>query len=120
MITPILLSIAVSIFIVIGQVLWKLGIGNRILNFSNFPEILKSPFFIIGIVLYGFATILWLYMLSKYKYHYIYPLIIGLSVIFSLLVSRLVLNEEVSWISWLGVLIICFGIIIITVGSKLL
>jgi len=119
MITPILLSIAVSIFIVIGQALWKLGIGNRILNFSNFPEILKSPFFIIGIVLYGFATILWLYMLSRYRYHYIYPLIICVSLIFSLIVSRFILQEQVFWISWIGALIICLGIIIITVGSKL-
>lgn len=118
MILPILLALIVSILMVAGQVLWKLGIGNRTLNFISFFEILKSPFFILGTIIYIFAAMLWLYMLSRYQYHYIYPLL-SFAFILSLIASRFILHEQVSWVSWLGVLIICFGIIIITAGSKL-
>ena len=82
MITVMFLSIIVSIFIVIGQVLWKLGIGSQTFSLNNLFEILKSPFFIIGAIIYILAAIIWLYLLSKYQNHYIYPLMLILAFIF--------------------------------------
>jgi len=118
MITAIFLSVMVSIFIVIGQVLWKLGIGDQTFNLSHLFEILKSPFFIIGAVIYIFAAIIWLYLLSKYQYHYIYPLMLSLAFIFSLIASHFILHEQISYISLFGILIICIGIIIISISYK--
>jgi len=118
MITVMFLSIIVSIFIVIGQVLWKLGVGDRSFNLSNLFGILKSPFFIIGAIIYIFAAIIWLYLLSKYQYHYIYPLILSLAFIFSLIASHFILHEQISYISLLGILILCIGVIVISIGYK--
>jgi len=119
MIAVIALAVIVSIFIVTGQVLWKMGIDSQNFNLSHIFEILKSPFFIIGAIIYILAAIIWLYLLSKYQYHYIYPLMLSLAFIFSLIASHFILREQVSWISCVGILIICLGIIILTLGSKI-
>lgn len=119
MIAPLFLSFVVSILIVTGQVLWKLEIGTSIINLDNLFKKIRSPLFIIGVIVYIFATVIWLYTMSKYNYHYIYPLMIGLSLILTLLASHFIFQETISWTSLLGVLVICFGIIMITTGSKI-
>lgn len=116
-ILPFFLALIVSILIVAGQILWKLALNGLNLNLANFLNLLKSPLFIIGVLSYFFAFILWIYLLNKYPYHLIYPLL-SFSFIFSLLAARFILHEEVILWSWIGVFIICLGIIIAGIGFK--
>lgn len=117
MMTPIFLALTVVILIVTGQVLWKLGVTGKIHSFDSFLAALTSPLVIIGAIVYILAAIIWIFMLSKYQYHFIYPLL-SLSFILALIASRFIFHEEFSWLSWLGVGIICLGIILIGLANK--
>ncbi|MDD5606828.1 MAG: EamA family transporter [Candidatus Pacebacteria bacterium] len=117
MIIQVILALIVSFLIVGGQVIWKIILEGQTYNFAIITKLLKSPLFIVGIIMYLIAAIIWLYMLSKYQYHQTYPLL-SISFILSLLASSLILHESVSWMSWLGVFFICLGIIIMGFGFK--
>lgn len=43
------------------------------------------------------------------------PIIVGGSVFFGVILGDMFLEEEVSWRGWLGVLLICAGIVIVTI-----
>lgn len=115
--TAIFSALGITILIVGAQVLWKLGAAAQINDFQSFWLALKSPLVILGAILYLIATIIWLIILSRYPYHLIYPLL-SLSFVLALIASRFILQETVPWLSWLGVILICLGIIIISLGFK--
>lgn len=113
----IFLTLTVVILIVTGQILWKLGVNGQIHNFDTFLKAVMSPLVISGIVVYIFAAAIWIFALSRYQYHHIYPLL-SLTFVLALLAARFIFHEEVSWLAWLGVGIICLGLIIIGFSSR--
>lgn len=115
--TPIFLTMGIVILIVTSQILWKLAVNGKVHNLESFLAALASPLVIIGAVIYALVTVVWILMLSKYQYHLIYP-IMSLSYVLALFASRFILHEQVLWISWLGVGIICLGVVIVSLGFK--
>ncbi|MBI4101541.1 MAG: hypothetical protein HY443_01075 [Candidatus Nealsonbacteria bacterium] len=114
---PILLTFSVVIMIVAGQILWKLGVTGKIHDFSSFWLAVMTPQVLLGAAIYLVATVVWIYILSKYQYHLVYPLF-SLSFVLGLLASRFILHEQVGLVSWVGVGVITLGIIIIGFGFK--
>ena len=58
------------------------------------------------------ATALWLIALSKLDISYAFPLL-STSFVFVAILSRLFLNEVISWRRWLSILVISVGVILI-------
>lgn len=114
----ILLSIVIAIG---GQVLLKIGMNqissDEILSFVGvrnfFLAVLKSPKVMTGLFLYGLSAVVWLIILTRVDLSFAYPMI-GISYIFMLLISKFLLNEQVSPLRWIGAVVISIGVVIIT------
>jgi len=101
------------ILLATGQMLWKMGM-SKITGF-NVVNILLNPHIISGIVLYGLATLLWLYVLSKEELSLVYPLQ-SITYVLGTLLAILVFKENVSVLRWLGIATIIFGATLVAKG----
>jgi len=99
--------------LVTGQTLFRAGVGNQ--NFTSVFEIIKimfSPLVFAGLVLYALTTILWLYILSVMPLSRAYP-IQALAFPTVLIISKVLFNEDVSFIRWAGAGVIFIGVVLI-------
>lgn len=101
------------IFLATGQMLWKIGI-SKIEEF-NIINIALNPYIISGIVLYGLATLLWLYILGKAELSLVYPLQ-SITYVLGTLIAIFIFHENVSLLRWLGVVTIVAGAIFVARG----
>ena len=104
------------IFAAIGQVSWKLGMNQvgqlATLDLTTLSTVLLNPFVLLGFVMYGLSTIFWLIALSKKDLSFVYPFI-SLTYVLVLVLSSLVLKEDIGINKLAGTLIIMFGLVII-------
>ncbi|GAW29471.1 EamA family transporter [Carboxydocella sp. ULO1] len=109
----IFLTILNSMFMVIGQIMWKLGvIGKEINSVSQLLKLFLNPFIILGIAIYVFATGLWLYILNKGELSYVYPLQ-SISYIFALMAGLTIFKENLTASKLIGVCLICLGVVML-------
>lgn len=113
--TYILIFFNISL-LVAGQMLWKQGMAefsyNGIINLIKF---MFTPYIFSGLILYGIATVIWLYLLKTAQFSLIYPLQ-SLAYIIGVIVAFLLFKEEVSIVRWLGILTIFTGVFIVARG----
>lgn len=96
-----------------GQMLWKSAVDSiGYWNINTMLTLIWSPKVIGGIALYGIATLLWLYILSKLPFSIAYPFQ-SLSYVLGVLMAALLFQEHVDWQQWLGVVVIIFGVFLI-------
>ncbi len=119
-VTFILISISIA---VAGQLVLKIGmdrIGALDLRgiasvVRLFTEVVKSPLVLLGLFLYVISAGLWLVVLSAVDLSFAYPFI-GLTYVMVLVLSRLILKEDVNPIRWAGAAIITIGVIVLSRG----
>jgi multidrug transporter EmrE-like cation transporter len=70
-----------------------------------------------GLVLFGISSIFWLIVLSRVPLSVAYPFV-GVSYIVIVLLSRLVLHEQVPAMRWAGVVVVAAGIAIIGLSFR--
>lgn len=113
---------AYALFGVTGTVLLKRGmteIGPFVAASSHLPSLLPQAIMNIslltGTLFYLAAFVFWLLMLLRLPLSVAYPLV---SINFALvtLSARLILNESVSLVRWLGVVTILLGIYLVSRG----
>ncbi|MGM9992773.1 MAG: hypothetical protein ACI376_08035 [Candidatus Bruticola sp.] len=131
---PIKLIIAFSILSLLGQYFFKLGmdtaaaqqlvafLGSEAVSLlqGNLANIfvllwhsivlLLQPLIFIGMVAYALSAVCWLTILSKVDLSFAYPMI-SIGYVAILLMGWLIFGEYVSWLRWLGVLLISLGIV---------
>jgi drug/metabolite transporter (DMT)-like permease len=100
-----------------NQVLLKIWLENHSskffpLGFSKMNYLFK-PELILSIVAFLAAVTIWLYLMRKLEFSLLYPLI-SFSYIFGLLAAKFILNEQVPFTRWVGVLLILAGVFFIT------
>lgn len=83
----------------------SIGIGNISSLITNFHVA-------IGGALYATSFILWLYVLSKVKLSYAYPFI-GLSYVIVSVLGFFILDEKISLIAWIGIILVVIGVSLI-------
>ena len=105
--------------LITGQILWKKGVSllpnafnGSLLN--TLLQVFCSWYILTGIVVYGVAMLLWLYLLSLYDLSYIYP-VTSLSFVLAALVSYFFLGEAVPINRWIGVTVICLGVYLVSI-----
>lgn len=103
---------------VVGQLLMKqgmnavgrIGVGNLLAKLS---QTAFNLWVIGGLILYALSAVLWIIILSRRDLSYVYPLV-AIGYFFVLFFSAVFFKEQVSLIRWLGVGVICLGIILVT------
>ena len=115
-----LLSLATAAFIVCGQALWKLAVtraaelGLGFTSVENIIKILLSWPLIVGVLVYGVATVAYIYLLSKYNYYQVQAVVVGGSLILTAVVAKLFFNEPISMLGYLGIACIFIGALLVT------
>lgn len=104
------------ILLVVGQMLWKQGMLK--FTYTGITNLLKfafTPYILIGLIMYGIATIIWLYLLKTAEFSLIYPLQ-SLAYIVGVIIACIIFNESVSTIRWIGIAIIFLGVFLVAKG----
>lgn len=106
--------------LVAGQVLIKHGLnvkGGFSLSLTSFwPELsklLSSGHIWLGAVVTVSSGLLWADVLSRKELSLVYPLI-SLTYVLSLFASILFFKEHISLLRWMGVVVICFGVYMVS------
>lgn len=112
-----ILIIIVASCLVAGQSLWKVGFGALQSGHTGLLHkavaILTQPQILLGLVIYGFATVLYIYVIGKYEYGVSYALIVSLSLIGATVVAQQYFGEKIGPINYLGVGIVLVGVALI-------
>ncbi len=110
----IILAIINSLLMATGQILWKLGVSNTIIeSLNDLAQLIISPFVLLGLFVYGVTTLLWLYILNQAPLSYVYP-IQSLAFVFILFASFFIFHESIPYTRWIGVFVICIGVYIVS------
>ncbi|MDA3790410.1 MAG: EamA family transporter [Desulfobacula sp.] len=104
----------------LAQIALKQGmrvIGTFSFSVENIlPILIKvsvNPFIIAGLACYAVSVIVWLMVLSRVEVSFAYPLL-SIGYIVTAFAGYLFFNENMGYVRWTGVLIICLGVYLIT------
>ncbi len=104
---------------IVGQTMLKHGMnqmGPLSLSTGTVPgvvaQIVRSPYVIGGLLIYGFGTFFWLVTLSRIDLSVAYPFV-SLNHVLLFLIGWLILRESVSPMRAAGVAVICVGMILV-------
>lgn len=107
------------IFGISGQLLLKTGmmqIGKfALMHHGILLQMLKifmNPYVFLGFCSYAMGSIVWIVTLSRVPLSFAYPML-SVNYVGVLLAAQFIFHEPVSPIRWLGVVIICFGVMLI-------
>jgi len=108
------LIVLCTAFTSIAQVFYK--IGAKTLEFDILSLITNVPL-IIGMVLYGIGAVLMIIAFKGGEVSVLYP-IIATSYIWVTLLSFYLFNESINVLRVVGILLIVFGVVFVSIGSK--
>jgi len=111
--------LAAVVFAVAGQLLVKHGInqvGGE--GFSRglirgYLHIYSSPWVILGSLVYIVSILFWVFSLARVDLSFAFPFV-ALSYVLVIVASRFLLRESVPVLRWIGVLVICSGIVLVS------
>ena len=75
-------------------------------------SIVTSPLTLLGIFFYGCGALAWIAVLKRMDLSYAYPFL-ALNFVLIALVSYFVLGEAVPAMRWIGIGVICIGILVV-------
>jgi multidrug transporter EmrE-like cation transporter len=102
-----------------GQVALKQGVQmyGEISSIARLAGAFGEWRVLLGFLLYGVSSLLWLKVLSMTNLSYAYPFI-ALSYVVVVFLGWKVLGEQVTLASVVGLALICVGVIVLAVGGK--
>jgi multidrug transporter EmrE-like cation transporter len=86
------------------------GVTNLIVRLA------RQPTFVVGVLLYGVAAVVWFRVLSLAEVSSSYPVLIGLTFTLVTIGAILLFKESVSTLKVAGILVILAGIVLIAKG----
>jgi drug/metabolite transporter (DMT)-like permease len=104
---------------VVGQLMVKKGLNLLgAIDFSqgkmySYFKIFASPFVILGSLSYAISIFFWLYALTRVDLSFAYPFL-ALSYVLIILASWLFLDESIPATRWIGILVICLGVFLVS------
>ncbi len=105
---------------VCGQLLLKQGMSadpDRVDQASEvIPRLVQAftnPVILLGFFCYGVSAALWLIVLTRNELSYAYPLL-SMGYVLVVFLSRVFFQETVTTTRWLGTLVICVGVWLIS------
>jgi drug/metabolite transporter (DMT)-like permease len=109
-----------TLILVSGQFLWKFGLMGRTNSYQSIEGVIKlflSPYIISGLFLYGAATVLWLFILTRVPLSLAYP-IQSMAYIFAVFGAYFIFNEPLTIWKIIGVLLIMAGVSLIGITGN--
>lgn len=114
-----MLILVATVMGIVGQTMLKHGMnqmGPLSLSGGSVPgivlQIVRSPFVIGGLLIYGFGTFFWLVTLSRIDLSVAYPFV-SLNHVLLFFIGWLILRESVTPLRAAGVAVICVGMILV-------
>ena len=111
--------LAASILLaVVGQLLMKKGM----MAFGAFPvskllqniiPMFMNPYVFFGFASFGLSSIFWLVVLSRLPLSLVYPMV-SVAYVLVAFASMIFFREQISLIRWAGILVIVFGVFLIS------
>jgi drug/metabolite transporter (DMT)-like permease len=98
----------------IGQILFKLS-GRWLAESPTVIRGLLSPYLLLGLVLYGAITIVWIWQLSFVDLSRAYP-VMAMSFVVVPILSALLFGDVLGVYYWLGIGFIIAGVLIVQLG----
>jgi multidrug transporter EmrE-like cation transporter len=80
---------------------------------SVIPAVATSPYVIGGLTCYVISVVVWLLVLSRVEVSFAYPLL-SIGYIVTAFAGWRFFNESMTMTRWSGIIIICFGVWLIT------
>jgi multidrug transporter EmrE-like cation transporter len=77
----------------------------------------RSPLVWLGLALYGLGALAWILVLTRLDLSLAYPFL-ALNFVLIAIASRLFLGEAIPALRWGGIVVICFGILLIAKSSR--
>ena len=115
--SAIFLFLVYFIFSVGGLTLFKVGTHAAPIGWIEHLCGLKLSLLSIGgLICYGVSFLTYLILISKSELSLVYPVATGVSCILILLVSTIILRENVHPLNWVGAAIIIIGMILVNYG----
>lgn len=113
------LILAISILLAVtGQLMMKKGmmaVGS--FPFSQLAQKLLpmflNPYVFFGFFCFGLSSIFWLVVLSRFQISFVYPMV-SVAYIIVAIASMIFFKENVTLVRWLGILVIIFGVFLIS------
>lgn len=105
------LSVVQSIMLSFGQLTLKLALAKMPpfeWSASFWSDLLTNWWFLACGLLFGGASVLWMYILKHFPLNMAYPMA-SMSYVFALVFAIVFLHESVAWNRWLGVALIMVG-----------
>jgi len=80
---------------------------------GTFVRAFSNGFVLVGFVLYGLSSLIWMVILSRVPLSYAYPMIaIGYVVV--VILSKVLFKEDVNAVRFAGTLVICAGVVLVS------
>jgi drug/metabolite transporter (DMT)-like permease len=108
-----------TFILVTGQFLWKFGLEKETISFSSVASIIKlifSPLIFSGILSYGLATVIWLFILTKVQISIAYP-VQSIAYIIAVFGAYFIFGEPLTLYKIFGCLLIMAGVSIIALSN---
>lgn len=109
------LSVIQSIMLAVGQLTLKIAMGKMpAFSWSTafWGDLLTNWWLLLCGIMFGGASVLWLYILKHFPLSMAYPLA-SISYVVALIFAIFVLHETVTWNRWVGVALIMTGCIFV-------
>jgi drug/metabolite transporter (DMT)-like permease len=110
-----------AILLSLGQALWKIAAlkfplhqKDGLSSFEATTKVLLSYHFILGAIIYVLATLLYLWLFSKYPFFIVQITLVSFAIVFSLTIATLLFRENISLINLIGIPLIILGALLAT------
>lgn len=80
---------------------------------STFARAFSNPFVVSGFFLYGISSLVWMVILSRVPLSLAYPMI-SIGYVLVVVLSKVILKEDVSAVRFAGTLVICAGVVLVS------
>lgn len=107
--TTLALTLTCVLAIAGGQVLFKLAARGAAASTAGFPWDFLNIYLFAALAVYGFATLLWVWVLKTLPLNVAYPFV-GLAFIIVPVLAWLLLNETLDWRHLAGGVLIMAGV----------
>lgn len=102
----------------VGQIMFR----EAAVKFSGKPVsellfgLLRTPLFHCALAFYALATVLWVWLLSRYPLALAYPIAV-LAVVFTPLIDKFYFHQHLPFTYWPGLALIITGVIVVVRSS---
>ena len=109
------LSLLQSIMLSFGQLTLKIALGHMLpfeWTWRFWSHMLTNWWFLLCGIMFGGASLLWMYNLKHWPLSMAYPMV-SMSYVIAMVMAVVFLHESIVWTRWLGVGLIMLGCVMV-------